>query len=66
MVKDIAKKRMVLVATHLIYDVEDDCNVLMMKEGRILNNMRLSDLLNEYRADTLEKVYELCYGEQEK
>ena len=66
LVKDIAKKRMVLVATHLIYDVEDDCNILMMKEGSILHNRKLDDLLKEYQVDTLENVYELCYGEQKE
>lgn len=66
LVKDIAKKRMVLVATHLIYDVEGDCNILMMKEGSILHNRKLDDLLKEYQVDTLENVYELCYGEQKE
>lgn len=63
LVKDIAKNRMVFVATHLLYDLEDEYNILMMKNGSIINNLKLAELLELYHANDLEEVYEKCYGE---
>lgn len=62
----ISKGKIVLIATHIVSDVESIAdNVLIMKQGKIVEMDSTDKLCQKYATDKLEKVYIKVFTKQE-
>lgn len=64
---ELAQNSIVLVATHVVSDVEHVANeILLLKEGQLVDKAPPADLIEKYAAGgTLEDVYLAVFGEDE-
>ncbi len=64
--KEISKQCAVIVATHVVSDVEDVANeILILKQGKIFDKASPTDLVEKYaKGQNLEAVYLNIFGEQ--
>lgn len=64
---ELAQNSIVLVATHVVSDVEHVANeILLLKEGQLVDKAPPADLIEKYAAGgTLEDVYLAIFGEDE-
>lgn len=61
---DLSKNAVILMSTHVVSDIEDSCDgVLMLKNGKLVCEKNNKDILKAYNADNLEQVYMKVYGE---
>lgn len=66
LIHSVSEGRIVLIATHIVSDVEavaDD--VIIMKQGKIVEIDETNELCKKYGTDNLEKVYVTIFAEQE-
>ena len=62
----ISKGKIVLIATHIVSDVESIADdVLIMKQGKIVEMDSTDKLCQKYATDKLEKVYIKVFTKQE-
>lgn len=63
----LAHDRIILVATHVVSDVEHVANeILLLKEGRLVDHAPPAELIDKYvPGGTLEDVYLAIFGEDE-
>lgn len=64
---DLAHERIILVATHVVSDVEHVANkILLLKDGRLVDSAAPAALVEKYApGGTLEDVYLSIFGEDE-
>ena len=64
---ELAHDRIILVATHVVSDVEHVANeILLLKEGRLVDHAPPAELIGKYApGGTLEDVYLAIFGEDE-
>ena len=64
---ELARDRIILVATHVVSDVEHVANeILLLKEGRLVDHAPPAELIGKYApGGTLEDVYLAIFGEDE-
>lgn len=63
----MSKEKIVLIATHIVSDVEaiaDD--VIIMKQGEIVEKATKEELCQKYQTDNLENVYMKLFSEKER
>ncbi len=63
LIKTISVHRIVLITTHIISDIEDitDC-IVMMNKGKIVYNGKKEELLTKYNVSSLEDAYVKVFG----
>ena len=65
-IHSISKGKIVLIATHIVSDVESIADdVLIMKQGKIVEMDSTDNLCQKYAADKLENVYVKIFTKQE-
>ena len=63
LIKQISLHRIILITTHIISDIEDMTdNIVMMNKGNIIYNGKKEDLLTEYNVLSLEDAYVKVFG----
>lgn len=63
----MSKDKIVLIATHIVSDVESIADdVIIMKQGRIVEKDSKENLCRKYQTDDLENVYMHIFSEQER
>lgn len=68
MLKDLAQDSIVLIATHVVADIENiSKEIIIMRSGKIADSGTPSELIEKYaQGENLEKVYLNIFGEEEK
>ncbi len=57
-INEISKDKIVLIATHIVSDVESIADdVIIMDNGKIVENDSIMSLCGKYEVDSLENVY---------
>lgn len=67
LINDLGNDKIILIATHITSDIEDIADkIIMIKEGELIAKGKVSDLINNVKAEqkNLENLYLQYYGEK--